>query len=142
MKNTQHIRTAFKSLAAIAFAALAVSCASELKDKENLAVAAGFKVITPVKPDQVALLPTLPKGKVTQITYNGKTFYVLPDLKNNRAYVGGPKQYEEYQRLRRIQLQNSNNVEPTPVVDNTLHVHQVNWSGWGGWGGVGRYGWY
>jgi hypothetical protein len=134
--------TVFRFLTTIALSMWALGCASHFQDKVNIAVAADFKVITPSKPDQQEILRKLPADKVTLIDYEGKPYYVLPDLKNNRAYVGGPKQYEEYQRLRRIQLQNSSNVEPTPVVDNTLHVHQVNWSGWGGWGGVGRYGWY
>lgn len=139
MKLTQ---TAFRFLSAITLSMWAVGCASQLQDKANIAVAADFKVITPSKPDQQAILRKLPADKVTLIDYEGKPYYVLPDLKNNRAYVGGPKQYEEYQRLRRVQLQNSKNVEPIPEVDKTLHVHQVNWGGWGGWGGVGRYGWY
>ena len=138
----KQIQTAFRFLTAIALSMWALGCASHLQDKANIAVAADFKVITPSKPDQQAILRELPADKVTLIDYEGKPFYVLPDLKNNRAYVGGPKQYEEYQRLRRAQLPNSENVEPMPQGDNKSHVHQVNWSGWGDWGGVGRYGWY
>ena len=51
------ISTAYNLLAAVAFVILAAGCASNnLLDKENVAVAAGFKVITPSKPAQVALL--------------------------------------------------------------------------------------
>lgn len=39
-------QTAFNHLAAVALAVLAMGCAAELKEKENLAAAAGFKVIT------------------------------------------------------------------------------------------------
>ena len=94
------IHRSFKHLAALALLALAGGCASDLQEKENLAVAAGFKVITPSKPDQVALLPTLPKDKVTPVTYKGKSYYVLPDLKNNQAYVGGSNEYQAYRQLR------------------------------------------
>ena len=89
----KQIQTAFKFLTVISLLALAVGCASEGENKQNLAVAAGFKVITPTKPDQVSLLPTLPADKVTPVTYNGKTFYVLPDAKNNQAYVGGTSSF-------------------------------------------------
>lgn len=79
-KNTtmKQIQTAFKSLTVIALAVLAVGCASELQDKENLAVAAGFKVITPSTPSQNALLKKLPKDKVTLINQGGKR--IMPCL--------------------------------------------------------------
>lgn len=79
-----------KYLAAVALLALVTGCATELQNKEDMAVAAGFKVIAPSTPDQVAILPTLPAGKVTPITYKGKSYYVLPDLKNNRAAWAAP----------------------------------------------------
>ena len=129
----KQIKSAFKSLAAIALAAFVVSCASELKEKENLAVAAGFKVITPVKPDQVALLPTLPKDKVTQISYKGKTYYVLPDLKNNQAYVGGPTEYQAYQQLRLARQISNDNL----MAAQMNQMNAMNWGAWGGWGGYG-----
>src|SRR6187401_1519383 len=91
----------FKALAAMVCATIAVSCATDhLEDHKNIAVTAGFKVITPVKPDQVALLPTLPKDHVTKINYHGKTYYVLPDVEHNKAYVGGPAEYQTYDQLR------------------------------------------
>ena len=105
MKQVQPV---FKFLIAIALAALAPGCASSnLLDKENVAVAAGFKVITPQKPEQQALLRKLPANKVTPIHHGGKLYYVLPDLANHQAYVGGPKQYQTCQKLRQIQDKNS-----------------------------------
>jgi hypothetical protein len=134
----KQIHTTIKSLAVVALAALAVGCASELKEKENLAAAAGFKVITPTTPRQQELLPTLPKDKVTQINHEGKTYYVLPDAKNNRAWVGGPKQYQAYQQLR-LQKQLSDQALETAQMNQ---MASMNWGMWGGWGGWGGYGWY
>jgi len=131
-------QTAFKHLAAVALAVLAVGCAADLKEKENLAVAAGFKVITPTTQRQKELLPTLPKDKITQINHEGKVYYVLPDLKNNQAYVGGPKQYQAYQQLR-LQKQLSDQALETAQMNQ---MATMNWGMWGGWGGWGRYGWY
>ena len=82
----KQVQTVFKFLIAIALAALATGCASStLIDKENVAVGAGFKLITPNKPDQQALLRKLTANKVTRINYGGKLYYVLPDLANHQA---------------------------------------------------------
>ena len=140
------ITTAFKFLTTLALAALAIGCASNnLLDKENVAVAAGFKVITPTKPDQQALLRKLPADKVTRIVHGGKPYYLLPDLANNQAYVGGPKQYQAYQQLRRTQLKNSKNNESSPDSGQMVEINAMNWGEWGGWGPMGEMGepgWY
>ena len=132
----KQLQTAFKFLTVIALLALAVGCATETQNKQNLAIAAGFKIITPTKPDQIALLQTLPADKVTPVNYHGKTFYVLPDAKNNQAYVGGTAQYQAYQQLRLAQNLSNQNLEAAQM--NSMN--SMNWGGWGGWGGVGFYG--
>ena len=132
------ISTAYNLLAAVAFVILAAGCASNnLLDKENVAVAAGFKVITPSKPAQVALLLKLPPDKVTPVTFGGKAYYVLPDGANHQAYVGGPKQYQAYRQLRRKQLKDSDNQETSTSSVQVVEVNAMNWSEWGGWDGVG-----
>jgi hypothetical protein len=130
------IQTAFKFLTVIALLALAVGCATESQNKQNLAIAAGFKIITPTKPDHIALLQSLPADKVTPVNYRGKTFYVLPDAKNNQAYVGGTEQYQAYQQLRLAQHLSNQNLEAAQM--NSMN--SMNWGAWGGWGGVGFYG--
>ncbi len=65
----KQMQTKLKYLTALALLALAAGCTtSDLHQKENLAVAAGFKVITPTKPDQIALVAKLPADKVTPFT--------------------------------------------------------------------------
>lgn len=130
------IQTAFKFLTVISLLALAVGCTSEGENKQNLAIAAGFKVITPTKPDQVALLQSLPADKVTPVNYHGKTFYVLPDAKNNQAYVGGSEQFQAYQQLRLAQHLSNENLQAAQM----NQAAAMNWNTWGGWGGVGFYG--
>lgn len=137
-KSMKPIQTALKFLAVLVLAVLAAGCASnDLLDKENAAVGAGFKVITPSKPDQIALLRKLPAGKVTQITFGGKPYYILPDLKNHQAYVGGPKQFHAYQRLRQTQQMNAENYSPPSEPVQVTEVNAVNWGEWDGWGAVG-----
>jgi hypothetical protein len=134
-------QAACKFLAALALAVLVAGCASNnLLDKENVAVAAGFKVITPKKSNHQALLQKLPPDKVTHIMYGGRVYYVLPDLANHRAYVGGPRQYEVYQQLRRKQEKNSDNAgsyESSPSEIEVVEVNSMNWGEWGGWDAVG-----
>ena len=142
------IQTVFKFIAVLALVVLAAGCASNgnnLLDRENVAVAAGFKVITPTKPEQLARLQKLPVDKVTQVIVAGKTYYILPDLKNNRAYVGGPKQYRIYQQDRRIQQQNSENAGSPPLNVQVVEVNDMGWGEWDGWGAPGGMGgpdWY
>jgi hypothetical protein len=134
MKSTHHLNLLVVALVAI----LAVGCASNnLLDKENAATGAGFKIITPAKPEQLALLQKLPPDKVTPITYGGKVYYILPDLANNRAYVGGPKQYQAYKQFRQKQQMNSENYLAPPDSVQMVEVDAMNWGEWGGWGPVG-----
>jgi hypothetical protein len=132
------LRTAVQTLTAIAFLAFAAGCASDLEQKENLAVAAGFKVITPTQPDQQAILAKLPPDKVTQVNYKGKLYYVLPDAAHNQAYVGGPKQYQSYQQLRLAKKISDQNLAAAQMNQDA----SMNWGAWGGWGGGWYGGWY
>jgi CheY-like chemotaxis protein len=129
--------TSFRILTAIALLAMAVGCAST-QSKENLLVAAGFKVITPKTATQEQKLKALPPGKVTMVQKSGKTHYVFPDAANNQAYVGGPKQYEAYRQLR---LQKKLADEKVEAAEMNLEASTMDWGGWGGWGGWGP-GWY
>ena len=134
----KHVLLTIKGLAILALLTLAVGCASELQSKENLAIAAGFKTITPTKPDQIARLKSLPADKVTRVTHKGKTYYVLPDVANNVAYVGGPTQYQSYQQLRLARNISNQNLEAAAMNEDA----SMNWDGWGGWGAWPAMGWY
>jgi len=129
--------TTLKFLAVIALLAVAVGCASEGENKQNLAIAAGFKIITPKSAEHQALLAQLPPDKVTPVNYKGKTYYVLPDAKNNQAYVGGAEQYQAYQQLRLAQHLSNQNLEAAQM----NQMATMNWGGWGGWYGYGGWGW-
>jgi hypothetical protein len=130
----------------IALCVLAAGCASNnLLDKENVAVAAGFKVITPSKPNQEALLKKLPPDKITPMTFGGKPYFVLPDAVNNQAYIGGPKQYQLYKKLRQKQKKDSEDYVASPDPIRVVEVNSMDWGDWGGWGPfgpLGEPGWY
>jgi hypothetical protein len=97
----KHIFTGFNVIAAFVLLALAVGCAgTQTQTKENLLIAAGFKEITPHNAAQLHKLQALPADKVALVQRHGKIYYVFPDAPNNRAYVGGQKEYQAYEQLR------------------------------------------
>lgn len=127
-----------KHLTLAGFFFFLAGCGANSSYNENLAVAAGFKAIAPTKEDQRIILAGLPANKVTQVNYEGKTYYVLPDLENNQAYVGGPKQFQSYQQLR-IQKQIS---DQNMMAARMQRDAAMNFSTWRGWNGIPPYGWY
>src|SRR5882724_2886649 len=97
----KQIFTGFSLIGAVVLVAMAVGCTStQTQSKENLLVAAGFKVIVPRTAAQQQKLQALPADKVTLVQKDGKTYYVFPDAANNQAYVGDPTQYQAYKQLR------------------------------------------
>ena len=121
-------------MGAIAFLALAMGCAStQTQNKENLLIAAGFKVIVPKTAAQQQKLQALPTDKVTLVQKAGKTYYVFPDAANNQAYVGGPTQYQAYKQLRLANKLANENLEAAEINQDA----SMDWGTWGGWGGPG-----
>ena len=121
--------------------ALLIGCAttqtSNTQNRESMLAASGFKVITPETPAQQQKLQNLPPGKVTMIQKGGKTYYIFPDPANNRAYVGGPKQYEAYQQLRAENKLTKEDLETAEMYQDA----EMQWGLWGGWGaGFGAWG--
>ena len=135
----KHILTAFNLIGAFALLGLAASCSStQTQSKENLLIAAGFKLIVPHTAAQQQKLQALPADKVTLIQKDGKTYYVFPDAANNQAYVGGPKQYQAYRQLRLANKLANENLEAAEMNQDA----SMNWGTWGGWGAWGGMGWY
>jgi len=99
--------------------------------------ASGFKTITPKTAAQQQKLQKLPPGKVTMIQKKGKTYYIFPDPAHNLAYVGGPRQYQQYQQLRTDNRLAKESLESAEMYQDT----EMEWSGWGGWdAGFGSFG--
>jgi hypothetical protein len=95
----KQIRTSFNMLSVISLLALTVGCATtaSTQNKESMLVASGFKTITPKTAAQQEKLQQLPPGKVAMINRKGRTYYIFPDPAQNKAYVGGPQEYQAYQ---------------------------------------------
>src|SRR5438445_10745481 len=131
----KQIQLSFNIISVTALMALAVGCAttSSTQNKESMLVASGFKVITPKTAAQQQKLQQLPPGKVAMINRKGRTHYILPDAAHNKAYVGGPQEYQAYQQLRAANNIANENLE-------TAELYQEAEMQWGAWGGGGA-GW-
>jgi hypothetical protein len=119
---------------------LTAGCATTQTSTQNrgsMLAASGFKTITPKTAAQKQKLQNLPPGKVTMIQKAGKTYYIFPDPAQNLAYVGGPKQYRQYQQLRIDNKLAKESLETADVYQDA----EMQWSLWGGWDvGLGAYG--
>jgi hypothetical protein len=137
MKSLRHILLATTTAAC---AALLFGCATTqtgTQNKESMLVASGFKVITPKTAAQQQKLQNLPPGKVTMIQKGKKTYYIFPDPVQNKAYVGGPKEYQAYQQLRTENKLANEDLETAEMYQDA----EMQWSLWGGWGaGFGSFG--
>src|SRR5947207_11749212 len=122
----------FKMISVTALLALTVGCATttSTQNRESMLVASGFKTVTPKTAAQQQKLQKLPPGKVTMINKKGKTYYIFPDPARNLAYVGGPKQYQEYQQLRMENKLAKEDLETAQMYQDS----EMDWGGWGGWG--------
>jgi hypothetical protein len=130
----KHILTGISLIGASALLAVTVGCTGmQTQNKENLLIAAGFKVIVPHTAAQQQKLQALPAEHVTLIQKDGKTYYVFPDAANNQAYVGGPKQYQAYRQLRLENKLANENLEAAEMNQDA----SMNWGTWGGWGAWG-----
>ena len=134
------IRCIFLISIAAGYTVLLLGCATtqtSTQNRESMLVASGFKVITPKTAAQKQKLQNLPPGKVTMVQKSGKTYYIFPDPAHNQAYIGGPKQYRQYQQLRADNRLANENLESAEMYQDA----EMQWSLWGGWGaGEGVFG--
>jgi hypothetical protein len=137
MKSSRHILLATTTAACTALLFGCATTQTNTQNRESMLVASGFKVITPKTTAQQQKLQNLPPGKVTMVQKAGKTYYIFPDPAHNQAYVGGPKQYRQYQQLRADNRLANENLESAEMYQDA----EMQWSLWGGWGaGFGSFG--
>ena len=117
----------FQIAAAIALLIIATGCATTETAKTDLLTSAGFKLVTADTPKKQELLKSLPVDQVSLVKWKGKTFYVQPDVANNRAYVGTALEFHTYEKLRlERQLRN-----------DRLMAQEMDYSSMGRWNAWG-----
>ena len=81
-----------------AFVAGAAAAATPRIDENQLS-ALGFKVLVATTTVQQEWVKTLAPGQIRPMQRNGKKFFIYPGASGNQIYVGGPAEYEAYQKL-------------------------------------------
>lgn len=69
---------------------------SATSQKEQLLVQSGFRPKTVTTPEQQQRVSALPPGKVSEVGYHGKMYYVYPTATKDRILVGNQTQYNAY----------------------------------------------
>ena len=137
MKPLRHIVLVTGTAACTSLLFGCASTQTSTQNRESMLAAAGFKAITPKTAAQQQKLQKLPQGKVTMIQKKGKTYYIFPDPTHNLAYVGGPKQYQQYQQFRADNRLAKESLETADMYQDA----EMQWSVWGGWdAGLGSFG--
>ena len=98
----KHLPTRFSFIGgAFALLLLAAGCATnqQTQSEADMLIASGFQARTPTSTQQTKL-QSLTAGQISEIQAYGKTLYVYPDSPNNRVLIGGPLQYQAYQKYR------------------------------------------
>jgi len=129
----KHIFTGLNLVCAVALLGLTIGCSTmQTKSKENLLIAAGFRVISPKTAAQQQLLNSLPPDKVTPIRHAGKRYYVFPDAAHNQAYVGRPTEYQRYRQLRLANQLSNENLEAAQMNE----MASSGFDDWDGFAGI------
>jgi len=134
--------TLTSTLRAITALAVAIGCASiptttiaGSPQKEVMLQQAGFKIHAVTTARQKELLQALPKGHVSIVQHDGKTYYAFPDAAHNQVYTGTEAQYQAYKQvqLEASQQNRGINIDPDP---HGIRVNQFD--GFGPLGGDER----
>jgi hypothetical protein len=101
----------------------------EAASTEQLLAAAGFQIRPADSAERVSDLSTMPPLKIVERRQDSDVKYTFADPYRCRCvYVGGPKEYSDYQRL----------VTEKQIAEERLWAEEnaMNWGLWGPW-----YGW-
>src|SRR5438552_17742349 len=139
MKKLITLRSALRAVAALT---VVIGCASTTTtaiaappQKEVMLQQAGFKIHAVTTARQKELLQALPKGHVSIVQHDGKTYYAFPDAAHNQVYTGTEAQYQAYKQvqLEASQQNRGINIDPDP---HGIRVNQFD--GFGPLGGDER----
>jgi hypothetical protein len=71
---------------------------SVTSQKEQLLLQSGFRQKAVTTPEQQQRVSALPPGKVSEVGYDGKMYYVYPTAMKDRIFVGNQTQYNAYKQ--------------------------------------------
>ena len=126
-KTMKQLFKPFRVVATIALLILATACATTETSHIDMLTAAGFKLVPADTPEKQELLKSLAPDHLSFIKWKGKTFYVQPDVANNRAYVGTPLQFHAYEKLRTERQMRNDDL----MAAQMNHDAMTRWNSWG-----------
>jgi hypothetical protein len=101
------LETLLLAVAVLLGGACAVIQRYEVRDKERMLAVAGFHMRPADTPERQEDLRSLPPHRIVSRTKGGNVGYMYEDPDNcHCVYVGGSKEYSEYERLR-VERENS-----------------------------------
>jgi hypothetical protein len=96
---------------------------ADAEDTEQLLAAAGFHMKEATTPEQLANLQNLTQRKIVTQEQEGQPRYVYADAEGCKCvYVGGEKNYDEYQKLSLKEEIAQENLDAS-----------MDWGMWGAW---------
>ena len=98
MKTFSNLILAALLLSLIAACQSTTVAPSMASQKEQLLVQSGFRAKTVTRPEQQQRVNALPAGKVSEVGYHGKIYYVYPTATKNRILFGNQTQYNAYKQ--------------------------------------------
>ena len=105
--------------------------------RESLLSAAGFRERTPQTAQQRERYAEAPAYQMQHLNVEGRSFYLYKDERKRVVWIGGDKEYQQYQRLA---VQHRMAREEYAAAE-TNRSYGWNWaSGWGTWS-WGPWGW-
>jgi hypothetical protein len=131
------ISTFLITLASLALVAGLTGCATSkekqaAQQKENMLVAAGFKVITATTPSQQQMLKTLPAGRISAVRRYGQVYFVYPVHAQNLLYVGQNSQYLAYQQAAQVTTEDTLVKQEIESINRSMS--SPGWEApWGDW---------
>jgi hypothetical protein len=122
--------------AVAALGAALAGCAAIRRDQdkanETMLGAAGFKMVQADTPARKATLAQLPPRTVRPVSRDGKSYYVYtdPDTCGTCLWVGGQKEFQEYQRLKLERHIDEENLAASEADEDAA---ELSWETWGPW---------
>jgi hypothetical protein len=96
---------------------------ADAEDTEQVLAAAGFHMKEATTPQQLANLQAMTQRKLVTHEQDGQPRYVYADAEGCKCvYVGGEKNYDEYQRL----------TLKEEIAEQNLDA-SMDWGAWGAW---------
>jgi hypothetical protein len=96
---------------------------ADAEDTEQVLAAAGFHMKEATTPQQLANLQAMTQRKIVIHEQDGQPRYVYADAEGCKCvYVGGEKNYDEYQRL----------TLKEEIAEQNLDA-SMDWGAWGAW---------